>query len=553
MEEFMKKTKRSEQAHAKGFNFFGPEITLKEYQDMQEKQIDFSKIKIGVKTLNNAILNLDNYKSGYPETAQITKEGIYNAIISNDVGEMRRISNLFYKLNGIYQKVCDYFAYLYRFDWYMMLEVYNDNINEEKVLKEFFNALTFFDKSYIKQLSGEICAKVIRDGCYYGYIIDDPNSLIIQQLPIEYCRTRYSVGNKPAVEFNMKFFDTISNSAYRQKVLSLFPTEFQKGYVLYRQGKLIDTDVYNPVNSVFFANNGWYLLNPENTVKFNINNSDIPILLNSIPALIDLDQAQGLERKRLMQQLLKIIIQKLPLDKNSDLVFDVDEARDIHNSAVQMLKDCIGVEVLTTFTDVQDISLADTVSTSSTDNLEQAERTAYNSMGVSRNIFNTDGNLSLEKSILDDESNMRSFLFQMNAFMDRIVLRKNPNSKKYNFKFYFLETTQYNYQTLSKMYKEQTQTGFSKLLPQIALGHSQSFILNAAVFENEILKLSEIMIPPLMSSTLNGEDILGNKNSNNSTKTQNKSNDNSNGEAGRPEKSDDQKSAKTIANRESMN
>lgn len=552
MEDFMQRAKRAEQTHAKGFDFFGPEMTFKEYQDAQEKNLEFNKIKVGVKTLDNAVLRMENYKGDYPETIQITKQGIYQAIAQNDVREMRRISNLFYKLNGIYQRVCDYFSYLYRFDWYMMPQIYSDSVNQDKVLKEFSSALTFFDNSYVKQLGGEICAKVVRDGCYYGYIIDDPNQLIIQQLPIEYCRTRYMVGNKPAVEFNMKFFDTFPNSTYRQKVLSLFPAEFSKGYALYKQNKLIDTDVYNPISSVFLANNGWYLLDPENTVKFNINNSDVPILLNSIPALIDLDQAQGLERKRLMQQLLKIIVQKLPLDKNSDLVFDVDEARDIHNNAVQMLKNCIGVDVLTTFTDVDDISLADTVSTSSTDNLEQAERTAYNSMGVSRNLFNTDGNLSLEKSILDDESTMRSFLFQLNAFMDRIVLRKNPNSKKYNFKFYFLETTQYNYQNLSKMYKEQTQLGFSKMLPQIALGHSQSFILNAAVFENEILKLSEIMIPPLMSSTLNGEDILGNKSSNNSTKTQNTSSD-TNGEAGRPEKSDDQKSAKTIANRESMN
>lgn len=552
MEDFMQKANRAKQVHAKGFNFFGPEMTFKEYQDAQEKNIEFNKIRVGVKSLDNAVLRLENYKGDYPENIQITKSGIYQAIAENDVREMRRISNLFYKLNGIYQRVCDYFSYLYRFDWYMMPQIYSDNVNEDKVLKEFSNALTFFDNSYVKQLGGEICAKVVRDGCYYGYIIDNPDQLIIQQLPIEYCRTRYMVGNKPAVEFNMKFFDTFPNTTYRQKVLSLFPAEFSKGYILYKQGKLIDTDVYNPISSVFLANNGWYLLDPENTVKFNINNSDVPILLNSIPALIDLDQAQSLERKRLMQQLLKIIVQKLPLDKNNNLVFDVDEARDIHNNAVQMLADCIGVEVLTTFTDVDDISLADTVSTSSTDNLEQAERTAYNSMGVSRNIFNTDGNLSLEKSILDDESTMRSFLFQLNALMDRIVLRKNPNSKKYNFKFYFLETTQYNYQALSKMYKEHTQLGFSKMLPQIALGHSQSFILNAAVFENEILKLSSIMIPPLMSSTLNGEDILGNKNSNSSVKTQNTSSD-SDGEAGRPEKSDDQKSAKTIANRESMN
>lgn len=530
----------NEEARKKGFNMYSTEPV-----------VDYSKIKVGVKQLDNATLNLEDLQSSISRSANITKSGIYQAIIQKDYSEMRHISNLFYDLNGIYARVCDYFAFLYRFDWYMMPETYSDNLNIEKVLKDFSGALTFFDNSYIKKLAGEICQKVIKEGCYYGYIVDNQDTLVLQQLPIEYCRTRFTVGNRPAVEFNMRFFDTIPNSAYRQKVLKLFPKEFAKGYELYRTGQLLDRDCARPIStSNYYSSNGWYLLDPENTVKFNLNGSDIPFLLNSIPALIDLDQAQGLERKRLMQQLLKIIVQKLPLDKNSDLVFDVDEARDIHNNAVQMLANCIGVDVLTTFTDVEDISLADTVSASSTDNLEQAERTAYNSMGVSRNIFNTDGNLSLEKSILDDESTMRSFLFQMNAFMDRIVLRKNPNSKKYNFRFYFLETTQYNYQNLSKLYKDQTQIGYSKMLAQIALGHLQSFILNSAVFENEILELSKIMIPPLMSSTLNGEDILGNPDSKTTTKTQQKVS--SGNEAGRPEKSDDEKSQKTIANRESM-
>jgi hypothetical protein len=88
------------------------------------------------------------------------------------------------------------------------------------------------------------------------------------------------------------------------------------------------------------------------------------------------------------------------------------------------------------------------------------------------------------------------------------------------------------------------------LLPQIALGHSQSSILNGIYFENEILHLSEIMMPPLMSSTLNAEDVLGNKNKTNTSGSQN--NTEKSGTAGRPEKPDDQKSDKTIANRESM-
>ena len=117
-----------------------------------------------------------------------------------------------------------------------------------------------------------------------------------------------------------------------------------------------------------------------------------------------------------------------------------------------------------------------------------------------------------------------------------------------------LETTQYNYKEMSKLYKEQVQLGYSKMLPQIALGHSQSSIINTAYFENEVLHLSEIMIPPLMSSTLNGEDILGNKNKPNGTKSQtNTEGKSSDSKGGRPEKADDQKSEKTIANKESMN
>ena len=113
-----------------------------------------------------------------------------------------------------------------------------------------------------------------------------------------------------------------------------------------------------------------------------------------------------------------------------------------------------------------------------------------------------------------------------------------------------LETTQSNSKELSKMYKEQVQLGYSKMLPQIALGHSQSSIINTAYFENEVLHLSEIMIPPLMSSTLNAEDVLGKKDQKNLNKTQ--SNIEGKSQAGRPEKSDDQKSEKTIQNKESM-
>ena len=208
------------------------------------------------------------------------------------------------------------------------------------------------------------------------------------------------------------------------------------------------------------------------------------------------------------------------MDKNGDLIFDVDEARDIHNNAVQMLKRAVGVDVLTTFADIDSVDMSDKNTTATQDDLSKMERGVFNALGVSQNLFNTDGNLALANSILNDEGSVRSLLLQFEIFFDRITQGLGATKKKYNFRLYMLETTQYNYKELSKMYKEQVQLGYSKMLPQIALGHSQSSILNTAYFENEILHLSEIMIPPLMSSTMNMEDLKGKTNETQTTKTQ---------------------------------
>jgi len=71
------------------------------------------------------------------------------------------------------------------------------------------------------------------------------------------------------------------------------------------------------------------------------------------------------------------------MDKNGDLIFDIDEARDIHNNAVQMLKRAVGVDILTTFADIDSIDLSDNTTTTSTDDLEKVERSVFNAMGIS--------------------------------------------------------------------------------------------------------------------------------------------------------------------------
>ena len=412
---------RQEEIRAKGFDITGG--VKRDY----DGPLEYNSIRVGTKTLEDAVLNLGSIRKAHKDYGD--KCFVLQAMGQRNLPLMREISNYFYDTNGIYSRICDYFAYLYRYDWYIVPEIFDENVKEEKVLTDFNKILNYLDNSHIKKICGDIALNVIKNGAYYAYIVPSTDGLILQELPINYCRSIYSIGNQPVVEFNMRFFDdNFKDPNYRVKVLKLFPKEFQKGYMLYKTGKL-DPDYehsdpsYNPYGDSqrrAFAQ-GWYVLDPGSTVKFNLNSNDQPMFINAIPAILDLDAAQDLDRRKQMQQLLKIVIQKLPLDKNGDLIFDVDEARDIHNNAVEMLQHAIGVDVLTTFADIQVEDMADNNTATTKDDLEKMERTVYNAFGTSRNLFNTDGNLSLEKSILDDESTMRNLLLQFHMFLDEVT------------------------------------------------------------------------------------------------------------------------------------
>ena len=129
----------------------------------------------------------------------------------------------------------------------------------------------------------------------------------------------------------------------------------------------------------------------------------------------------------------------------------------------------------------------------------------------------------------------------------------NKTPKKCYYKAQILTTTIYNYKDMAKLYKEQTQMGYAKILPQIALGQSQSSILANAYWENDVLDLVSVFVPPLTSNTMNA-DALAMRNGNKHGSGNKSSGAESDGQkgAGRPEKEDNEKSDKTIANRESM-
>ena len=497
--------------------------------------VDFSKVKVGVKTLQDAVLDVNPYKKIDARLGD--KQTVLKAIYNDDYEELRDISYFFYRTSGIYKRLCRLMASLYKYDWFVTPYINDDSQKvQNKAIEDFHKVLTDLDNFKVKKFFGEVALKIMKHGCYYGYLIREGKQIAVQELHPKYCRSRFTVNGKPAIEFNMRYFDDFFTDAQQKiKMLNLFPAEFRKAYKMYKSGKLKPD----------FAGDeqGWYLLDPGFAFKFNMDGEDVPPFIAVIPSIIDLSEGQELDRQKIKQRLLKIIVQKLPIDKNGDLIFDIDEAAALHNNAVNMIGKAIGLDVLTTFADVDVEDMDNTTAATATDELERLERQVYNEAGISQKLFNTDGNVALEKSILNDEASMINLILQFEEFLNEIIKPYNKK-KNYSFRVQILGTTIYNYKEMAKLYKEQTQLGYSKMLPQIALGNSQSSVLATAFFENEVLELFNVFIPPMSSNTM----------SSNAAQVQEKEQKPADDEkkGGRKELPDEEKSEKTIQNRESM-
>ena len=83
----------------------------------------------------------------------------------------------------------------------------------------------------------------------------------------------------------------------------MYPKEFTDAYIAYKKNKLTGKESINSGWDTSSNNTGlsWWLLDPECAFKINLNNSDVPLLINTCTKILDLDEAQDLDRRKMMQ------------------------------------------------------------------------------------------------------------------------------------------------------------------------------------------------------------------------------------------------------------
>ena len=513
---------------------------------MEEKNRNFAKFRKTIADLRTPLdinsYNRWHYKTNDSVGRDFTLEEINDIIRTGDLQSLRALSRFYYRTNSIYRNNIDFLAHLFLYDTVVIPLFQEGTGSEKQILKAFYNACTFIDELDVPNTLGRITIEWMITGIYNGIVREKNGRVVLQDLPLEYCRSRFKdFNNLNILEFNLQYFDKITDLELQAEAVATFPEIVQKAWKQWKAGKREEGQ--------------WVIIMPtDGGISFSFAHDQTPLLIASIPEIKKLTDAITREATRDQNELYKILIQRMPIDNKGELVFQLDEVADIHASVAEMLKDTDTVEVLTTFGDTDLENLQDsTAASQSSDRIEKYKTNAWNAAGRSSILFNATNSSSLAYSIKKDETIMMAYLNVYESWL-KFLINERFKRPGLTFDFEILPTTVFNRSDLQGLYFRGAQYGYSKMFAGVSMGIKQRDQLSLMNFENDFLKMSAKMIPLQSSYTTPGGVITSEENSSSgvkSTKVSQKISDITN-TGGRPELPDEEKSEKTQANIEAM-
>lgn len=479
---------------------------------------DSFKNKLGEFARQRSNLNNVDYINWGENTRYYSKnyslEEIYSILQEGNFLNQLNLSRTFYLKDNIYRRIVLYYATLLTYDGILVPHLaYNSNLSDASFKKKYFQVLDYIENLAIKSTFTRIATRVLVDGAYFGIVLEKSrNKLIIKDLPAEYCSSQYKdYFGRDIIDFDLSYFDTFPTDSARKSVLSNYPKEFQEAYRSYHLGKI-----------------GPYFRVPaELTVFFCLGEAQTPLFLPILPDILDRKEVIDGEIDKQKEEIKKILVQHIPHLTEGELLFEPDEAKVMHDGAVEMMSGNPNVSVLTSYADVEAIvskTAADTMSNI----IDKMKETVYTDAGASSELFAPTGSLAVELSIKNDISLM---MMLGNKFGDFItdLLNFLFGNQNISFKYSILPLSVYTRKDFISDSLKLAQSGYSFLLPSIASGISQRDLTNLKELENNILGLTELLVPLSSSYTQSGT-----------------------GEPGAPKKDLEDKAPHTIENEQSI-
>lgn len=448
---------------------------------------------------------------------------IEQIIQSGSLEEQQKLSRAFFVKDGFYRQILLYYATLLKYVGILIPNPsFGKDLSTPNVQKRYNQALSYVDKMKLPTLLTNITLRALIDGCYYGIIIKiDREAFTVLDLPTSYCRTRFKdIYGNDIIEFDVSYFDTIIDEAERNKALSVYPKEIANAWRNWNKGTSLKK---------------WIFISSGIGICFPFFDG-VPPFLTVIPTTIQYDEAVDTNQQRDLEEIKKIVVQHIPHLADGRLLFEPEEAIEIHQGTVKMLKGKNpNTSVLTTYADVDAIQ-SKTTSDVNNNSIKQMLQNIYSKSGTSSEIFASTSSTTLPTSIKKDLALMMNIANKYSNFITHVInsLYQNGNI---SFKYMILPVSYYNEEEYVNITFKLASSGYSFLLPAIALGLSQKDLGDLKDLENDLLKLSEKLKPLASAYTQSGTES---------------STTDSSSEGGRPTVRIEEKAEQTIKNEESI-
>ncbi len=416
-----------------------------------------------------------------------SKDEIVQIVSQGNPIERAALSEFFFQTNGLYKRIILHYSTFLTYSWILVPYLKNrkDVISDKKIAQTYYNASDFCTTFQIERKCALFAKEVFTKGAYYGLIIEDGDNVVIQDLPFDYCRSRFkNAQDVDIVEFNLDFFKKIRDDDIREEILKTYPKFIQKAYKSYISDK----------------GKKWIFLPAEQGIYFSYF-EEKPFFLDLIPLLDDLDDYKDIDKQRNLQALKRILVQKVGTE-GLDLVFEPDEAELMHNGALEMLVDNPDIDVLTTYCniDLLDLSSSDDEKTEVTD----VQNLIYESAGMSKEFFFSTTEAGLAYSTNNDIALTMILGLRFAHFFTTLLNYKFEN-KKVRFKLIILPLSYYNSSDYTTRARDLATLGYSFLTPILSTGLDQTNLSNLKMLENDLLELDEILKPLQSSYTQSGK------------------------------------------------
>lgn len=393
-----------------------------------------------------------------------------------------------------YQRLLNFYADMPLYAYSVVPFKDISSANESKLKKELTVVTEFLSRLNPKYNFSKIVKLAMTVDIFYGYVIDDKETVMVQQFPNDICKISSISGGVYNYVIDL-------DALISADIVDYYPDEIKeavRNYTTQKKGR--SGGVTN-----------WYEVNDKNSICIKINESSltpVPPFSGTFDSIYDIHSFKDLRNDKAELQNYKLLVQKLETRngvENNDFTLDMPMMNYFHSALANTVPDNVGV--VTSPMDIDTVTFDK--DSASDDSVEKATKNFWDNAGVSQILFSSDNKTSqgIAMSIATDEQFIFGVLNQFERWLNRYMLLNNMS--KY-FKATMLEVTHFSKKDAHDRYITDAQYGFPvKVYLASLMGIDPVAFTGLLKVENEMLDLPEIMTPLSSSFNTSGSDIAG--------------------------------------------